>query len=121
MKFIGILLVMAGTSAMAPAQTNTTTNTRELSLQDCIQLTLKENLDIQIERKDASISLFNLSGAYGVYDPVFTASYERDHNEAGSRILSGGFSIPGSLSDADIFNGGLSGYLPSGLKYNLTA
>src|SRR5258708_23215221 len=119
MRFIRFLLVMAGTSAVALAQTNTSTKTRELSLQDCIEMTLKENLDIQIERKDASIFLYDLRGAYGAYDPTFTASYERDHNEAGSRILSGGFSIPGSISDADIFSGGLSGILPWGLNYSL--
>src|SRR5664280_3538687 len=45
-------------------------NARHLSLQDCIQLTLQHNLDLQITRYNPQVALFNVREAYGAYDPV---------------------------------------------------
>jgi hypothetical protein len=49
----------------------------------------------------------------------FTLSGQHDHSEAGSQILGGGFSIPGSTSDDNSFSGGLSGVTPIGSTYSL--
>src|SRR5258708_40365649 len=103
MRFIRFLLVMAGTSAVALAQTNTSTKTRALSLQDCIEMTLKENLDIQIERKHASVFLYDLRGAYGAFGPTVSTGYGQNRHDAWSLILSCGFSTRGPLSRADVF------------------
>jgi outer membrane protein TolC len=119
MRLLRILLVLAGAGVAALAQTNDTANIRQLSLQDCIQLTLQNDLDLQIDRYDASIPLYTLRAAYGAYDPTLFISGEHDHNEAGPRLLSGGFSVPGSVSDSDNFNGNITGLLPWGTTYTL--
>ena len=121
MRILTILLVLAGASDLATAQTNATANVRQLSLQDCIQLALQHNLDLQIDRYNPEISLFTLRGDYGAYDPTLTLSGQHDHNEAGSQILGGGFIIPGSVSDDNSFSGGLNGVTPIGTTYNIQA
>jgi outer membrane protein TolC len=51
-----------------------------------------------------------------------TFSGEHQHSETGSRLLSGGFSVPGSTSDANVFSGGLgTGLLPWGTIYSFQA
>jgi outer membrane protein len=119
MRLLRILLVLAGAGTLAVAQTNAPQNVRALSLQDCIQLALQHNLDLQIDRYNPQIARFNLAGDYGVYDPAFTLSGQHDHNEAGSQLLGGGFIIPGSVSDDNSFSGGLSGITPIGTTYSL--
>src|SRR5713101_4564845 len=121
MKFIVFLLVMAGTCIVALAQTDTSTKTRELSLDDCIQMALKENLDLQVERLDATISLYTLNGAYSAYDPLLSVSGQHNYYEAGAKLLSGGFIIPGATSDENAFTAGVTGLLPLGTTYDLQA
>src|SRR5215471_12408639 len=102
----------------APAQTNQA-NVRVLSLQDCIQLALQHNLDLQIDRYNPEFALFALKGSYGAYDPTFTFSGEHDHTDQGSTIVKGGLQNAPSTSDSDIFSTGLNGLTPWGLTYNL--
>ena len=120
MRLLGILLVLAGASSPLLAQTNAVVEVRQLSLQDAIELALKHNLSLQIDRYNPAIALFTLKQAYGVYDPTLNLSGEHDHRESGSQILGGGFTIPGSVSDDNSFSGGLSGALPWGTSYNLS-
>jgi outer membrane protein TolC len=119
MRLLRILFVLASAATVAMAQTNATPQTRQLSLQDCIQLALLHNLDLQIDRYNPQIALFNLRGDYGAYDPLFNLSGQHDHNEAGSQILGGGFTIPGSITDDNSFSGGLNGVTPLGTTYSL--
>jgi outer membrane protein TolC len=119
MRILRILFVLASAGTVALAQTNATPNVRQISLQDCIQLALGHNLDLQIDRYNPAIALFNLRGDYGAYDPAFTLSGQHDHNEAGSQLLGGGFIIPGSVSDDNAFSGGLTGTTPIGSTYSL--
>src|SRR5579862_8336887 len=119
MRLLRILLVLASAGTLAMAQTNTSQNVRQLSLQDCIQLALQHNLDLQIDRYNPQISLFTLRGDYGAYDPVFNLSGQHDHNEAGSQLLGGGFIIPGSVADDNSFSGGLNGVTPIGTTYSI--
>jgi outer membrane protein TolC len=120
MRLLRILLVLASAGTVATAQTNAAPEVRQLSLQDCIQLALQHNLDLQIDRYNPQIALFNFKGGYGAYDPAFNLSGQHDHNEAGSQILAGGFGIPGSVADDNAFSGGISGTLPIGTTYNLS-
>src|SRR5262245_13257042 len=118
MRRLRILLALISASSVALAQTNTV---RQLSLQDCVQLALQHNLDLQIDRYNPAIAEFNLKGDYGAYDPQFNLSGQHDHSEAGNQLLGGGFIIPGSVSDDNAFSGGLSGALPSGATYSVQA
>jgi outer membrane protein TolC len=117
MRLLRILLVLAAGVSAATAQTNAPT--RQLSLQECIQLALQHNLDLQIDRYNPEISLYNLKVDYGAYDPTLNIAGEHDHNEAGSQILGGGFTIPGSVSDFNSFSSTLNGLLPWGTTYTL--
>src|SRR5436190_17115530 len=106
MRLLRFWLVIAGASLTALSQTNAPSNVRQLSLQDAIELALEHNLDLQIDRYNPRLALYTVRVAYGDYDPKLSLSGEHDHSETGSRLLSGGFSIPGSTSDADVFSGG---------------
>src|SRR6266446_4216176 len=107
MRLLRILLILAAANLAALAQTNDPSNVRRISLQDVIQLTLENNLDLQINRYDATIPLYALRAAYGAYDPTLFLSGQHDHNEAGSKLLSGGFFVPGSVTDDDSLHGSL--------------
>jgi outer membrane protein len=143
MRLVKILLVLVGAGVSAHAQTenrtatnnypagglstNTTAgepgsraNARQLSLDDAIQLALQHNLDLQINRYNPQIAVYNLKAANGVFDPIVNAAGQHDHNEAGSQLLGGGFTIPGSVSDYNTFSGSLSGASPwFGTTYDL--
>jgi len=114
-----MLGILASLGTVAVAQTNNAPAVRSVSLQDCIQMALQHNLDLQIDRYNPQIAQFNLNGDYGAYDPTFSLSGQHDHNEAGSQLLGGGFIIPGSVSDDNSFSGGISGVTPIGTTYSL--
>ena len=119
MRLIRILLVLVAAGAVTLAQTNTTAKVRQLSLQDCIQLTLKNNLDLQIDRYNPQISLFTLKANYGSYDPTLSLAGQHDHAETGTQLFGGSISAPGSISDDNIFTATLGGLLPWGTTYTL--
>src|SRR5579859_4809478 len=109
MRLLRICLALAAASTPTLAQTNAPAHVRELSLQDCIQLAVQHNLQLQIDRYSPEIALYNLRATYGDYDPTLSLEGRHDHNEAGSQLLAGGFSVPGSVRDDNSFNAGLSG------------
>lgn len=119
MRLLRILLVLVSGCTVVIAQTNPTVRVRQLSLQDCIQLALQHNLNLQIDRYSPEIARFNLWADYGAYDPSFSLGGQHDHNEAGSQVLGGGFIIPGSISDDNSFSGGLTGATPIGTTYSI--
>ena len=120
MRLLRILLALMSGGGIALAQTNAVNALRQLSLQDCIQMALQHNLDLQIDRYNPQISLFNLRGNYGVYDPNLTLSGQHDHNEAGTQLLGAGVPVvvPGSISDDNFFSGSLNGVTPIGTTYS---
>jgi outer membrane protein TolC len=118
MRLLRILLVLASAGSVVVAQTNATPEARKLSLQDCIQLALQHNLELQIDRYNPQISLFNLKANYGDYDPNFSLSGQHDHNESGSQLVAGGLVIPGSITDDNSFSSTLNGLLPWGTTYS---
>lgn len=101
-----------GTNAVAP---------REMALQDCIQEALQHNLDVQIERYNPQISLYNLHAAYGGYDPLLNISGQHNYN-----VSPGGLAqnltnaIPSSTSDENSFKSDIGGVLPWGLHYDFS-
>jgi outer membrane protein TolC len=108
--------MFAATLAAAVAQTNTTART--LSLADCINEALKHNFDVQVERYEPQISLYDLHAAYGGYDPTFSISGTHDHNNKGTET--GVYGTFPNISDGNSFSSGLSGSLPWGMAYGLT-
>src|SRR5205823_6006761 len=55
MRLMRILLVLIGVQVAASAQTNTP-EIRQLSLEDCIEIALRHNLDVQIKRYNPEIA-----------------------------------------------------------------
>lgn len=119
MRLFRILAALAGASTLALAQTNAPVPVRQLSLQDCIQLAVQHNLQLQIDRYAPVIALYTLRATYGDYDPTLSLQGTHSRNEAGSQLVAGGFSVPGNVSDNNTFNAGLNGLLPWGMTYNL--
>ncbi len=106
------------TNAFA-ADTNAPVNLRDLSLQDCIELTLKHNLELQIDRYNPQASRFALQTAYGAYDPLAFFSGQHGHTESGPAFL-GTNIIGGAKTDVDSFDTSLSGLLPWGMNYKFS-
>ena len=127
MKKFGIASILLSLALAAAAQTNPSlvaTNAvaggRQMSLQDCVTEALKHNLDVQIQRYNPEISLYNLHASYGGYDPTFSLSGDHQFN-----VQPGGFfegiQLPSETTKNTVFNSGISGVLPySGLQYDFS-
>src|SRR5437868_14503747 len=74
MTLIRIFLFLVAASGAALAQTNAP-EIRKLSLEDCLQIAIEHNLDVQIKRYNPEISRFNLGVLYGAYDQIGRASW----------------------------------------------
>src|ERR1043166_9131228 len=72
MRLFMILLVLAGATTLAPAETNSTQEIRKMSLDDCIQAALERNLDLRIAQITVPKALAVLQGAKGGWAPTFT-------------------------------------------------
>jgi outer membrane protein len=104
----------------AAAGTNAVT-TRAMSLQDCIQKALQQNFDVQIQRYNPQIALYDLHAAYSGYDPTFNISGR--HNYSVSPSSYNPYTTnqsPSTVYNANSFNSGINGTLPWGLQYNFT-
>jgi outer membrane protein len=117
MKKIGAILLLAGLVSAAPAQTNAPVG-RPMALQDCITEALAHNFDVRVERYEPLKAQLGLDQAYAGYDPAFTISGAHNFNEAGSKFAND-IQLPAEITDANTFNSGISGALPSGMTYNL--
>lgn len=70
---------VAQTNAPQPVKT-AAPSVRTLSLQDCVQLALKHNFDVQIVRLSPDVARYNLKAASGAhYDPVFSIGAKREY------------------------------------------
>src|SRR5438046_1093702 len=107
-RLLGICLAVLTTTLAALGQTNLPPNARQLSLQDCIEMTLKHNLDLKIDRYNPELALFTLEISYGYYDPTLSLAGQHDHSLSGQQLVSGGFSVSGSKRDDNSFSGALS-------------
>jgi outer membrane protein TolC len=95
---------------------------RSISLRDCLELALKHNLDLQVENLAADIAGYNVRGAYGAYVPLF--SFEARHDF----VSQPGNFDPQKLNpdfpyelNADTLGPSLSGKLPMGFSYDVSA
>jgi outer membrane protein TolC len=117
MKYSGLMALLVFAALPVFGQTNldlTTGKPRPMSLQDCFAEAIKHNLDIQVERYTPQISLYNLNGAYGGYDPTFSAGGNHQYNDSG---VDG---IEPTVTKENNFSSGLSGVSPLGTIYNLS-
>lgn len=87
-------------------------NQLSLTLEQAIELALKNNNDIDTSRNDVQIAEFDLRGSRGVYDPVLGAEsyYESATTPTASAI---GGAVNGAVTQTRYFGtGGVSGFTP---------
>lgn len=96
------------------------TDNLSLTLEQAIEMALKNNNDIEASRKDVAISDFNLKGARGVYDPLLSSQsyYESRTTPTASTI---GGAVNGAVTQRQLFgDAGVSGFVPrSGGSYSV--
>lgn len=83
-----------------------------LTLADAIDMTLRNNNNIDVTRNNVEINEFNLRAAKGIYDPIFNSQtyYESRTTPVASTI---GGAVNGSVTQRQIYNDfGLSGFTP---------
>jgi outer membrane protein len=118
MKRFSIITGLFLTAGPLFAQTNAMPAVRNMSLTDCIAEAMQHNLDMQIQRYNPEIDLFNVNGAYGGYDPTFNFSGTHNYNDSGGSFENGQH-IAGSTYNADNFSSSFNGTLPLGTIYDL--
>ncbi len=96
---------------------------QQLSLQDCIDLALQHNLNLQIERRNPVQSMYDITFAQGsYYDPNLNLGAQTSSRVGALTLDSDNRPVPSSESDSDNFNAGLGGTLPGmGTRYNIQA
>ncbi len=118
MKKIGVGLSLFAAAFAAAAQTNAVPATRAMSLTECIQSAVAHNLDVQIQRYNPQLALFNLNSAYGGYDPSFSFSGQHSYNNSGAEFQNGQH-VAGSDYNQDSFSSAFNGTAPWGMTYTL--
>jgi outer membrane protein TolC len=98
-----------------------TPSTRALSLDDCIQIALQHNLDVQITQLEPELAQFALQGAYGTYDPSLSLSARHSYELSPGGLDDQSRSFSGTESETDSYSGSLGGLLPWGTRYTLGA
>jgi outer membrane protein len=95
---------------------------RMLSLDECIQLALRHNYALQINRLAPEIAGYNLDGSYGAYEPVFSfsAGHQYLDQPGGVDPKKTGFDAPYQAS-GETAGMGIKGTLPTGLQYGVQA
>lgn len=94
---------------------------RMLSLQDCIQIALEHNFNVQISRLDPEVAGFQLKSSYAGYDPTFSLSARHSYDMSPGGLDSQGRTYSGTESETDSFGGSLGGLLPWGTRYSFGA
>lgn len=87
-------------------------NQLPLTLDQAIEMALKNNNDIDVSRNDTKIADFNLKSAKGIYDPLLNAQsyYESRTTPTASTI---GGAVNGSVTQRQFFGDfGIAGFVP---------
>ena len=117
---LGVLVLASfGAVGALRAQTNLPAS-RLVSLEDCIASALEKNFEIRMEQSNARIATYELSGAYGSYEPVFGIGVGRSYVDQPATFdpKKPGIDNPYELTH-DTGDASISGLLPTGLRYKL--
>ena len=90
-----------------------------VTLEQCIQLALENNLSLRITNYQPRLAALNLRGAYGAYDPRFSLGGTDSFRESKGRQNPLEFTIPSSETDSFRHNIGLNGVIPFGTRYSI--
>lgn len=115
--FVVALTALTGITQAAEPQV------QELSLQDCLELALKHNLDLQVERRNPIRSELDIDIARaGYFEPTFGFSAQESYSRGAARFDPDiGLLIPGQETTTDGVSASVRGALPyTGLQYTLS-
>ncbi|MGA2604719.1 MAG: TolC family protein [Verrucomicrobiia bacterium] len=126
MKTFIAVAVAALTVSSVQADDSVTNQTRSLTLRECIERALENNLEIRFQRITPTIQTWGVMGAQGVYDPTLSGGV---NNLGTTTWLSKQDAMglgQGTNSYTDKIrqwqaNAGLSGKLPTGATYDFSA
>jgi outer membrane protein TolC len=110
MRIHALILCLAASTGIA-AETNHLV--RALTLRECIERALANNLEVRFERINPSIANWGIVQQQGVFDPGLTAGLT--YNEASVPSTSGSYSDRSLVPSL-----GLGGRLPTGTSYDFT-
>ncbi len=114
-QWLLLVLAVAAAADQPPA-------TRALTLRECLERALAQNLDVQIERLNPRIESWNIVGQQGVFDPAFTGSARyRDATESLNPERQTALGVSSLEAQQLRFDTGLNGLLPTGTRYSLAA
>ncbi|MDB6064459.1 MAG: Outer rane efflux protein [Pedosphaera sp.] len=107
-------------AAQQPASQQQVRKTRVLSLEECIALALRNNLDIQIQRYNPVINQYALDITYSGYEPIASFAASKSYNDRpGGFNPQTGLPFPANLTEANSYTPDIKGVLPTGLTYDL--
>lgn len=95
--------------------------TRNLSLKDCIELALQNNLELEISRINPDLARFNLELSRTAYDPTVRISSDLSTASTPGGVDEQSRTFLATETDSQIFSSDFGGLAPSGLSYNLNA
>ncbi len=101
-----------------------TNQAKSLTLQECIERALENNLEIKFQRVTPTIQTWGVMGAQGVYDPVLSGGI---NNQSTTTWLSSsdaqglGLTNITQRTKSWLANADLSGKLPTGATYDFSA
>jgi outer membrane protein TolC len=90
-----------------------------VTLEQCIQLALENNLSLRITNYQPRLAALSLQGAYGAYDPRLSFGGTDSFRESKGRENPLEFTIPSSETDSFRHNIGLNGVTPIGTRYSI--
>jgi outer membrane protein len=116
-----LMLAVSFCSTAGAQSSLSATNTRSLSLEECIRMALEKNLDLQMAKVDVRGARAVLLGAYAYYEPVFetVASYSTSTEPSGSVDPNTGLPEPPGDRSTHLLTSGIVGTLPWGMTYDV--
>ena len=90
-----------------------------ITLDQCIQLALENNLSLRITNYQPRLAALSLQGVYGAYDPRLSLGGTDSFRESKGRVNPLEFTIPSSETDSFRHNIGLNGLTPYGTRYSI--
>ncbi|MGB0582585.1 MAG: TolC family protein [Limisphaerales bacterium] len=119
MRILSLIAVFAcATVFNTSAQTNIT---QELSLRDCIELALKNNLRLEVDRISPELSRHSLQLSLMSYDPSFRLSTDFSTSSSPGGVDDQNRIFAGTESKVQSFSSGINGSTVSGLSYGLNS
>lgn len=94
---------------------------RQVSLDDCLQLALQKNLDVRIAQYTPMVTRLTLSSAYWTYEPTLSAGARQSFAESEALTVIGAFQPPANESWNERFDTSVTGQIPTGMSYQLSA